>query len=167
MAIDVPTIKALVEHELENLSDSRVRAHVCGLLVEPRMEMRGWDYEEPGQQFPRWLVLDDTEGSDTGIAFCEFGFGPRCPWGLVFTGASDGYRGIGMDSGWFPKLLDAYFESVASTALPIWRLFENVSGRSGHPISDEGAWGETWARLETLRTANAEARYYVHHSIAY
>jgi len=74
---------ALIESELSVLRDQRVISHVRSLLVEPRMVMRGWDYGALGESYPCWSVLEDAE-SNTGIAYCESGFGPRAPWGLVF-----------------------------------------------------------------------------------
>jgi hypothetical protein len=77
--IDADELKALVERELEGLSDARVVRHIRSLLVEPRAVLRSWDYDEPGDQYPCWEVLND-EGSKTGIVYCESGFGPRHPW---------------------------------------------------------------------------------------
>ena len=45
--------------------------------------MRGWDFGEPGQKFPCWIVLDHLP-TNTCIAYCENGFGPSYPWGLLF-----------------------------------------------------------------------------------
>jgi hypothetical protein len=171
MTADAAAVKALVERELSNLTDPRVLAFVRSLLVEPRLELRDWDYGEPGQQYPCWIVLDDSAGSDTGIAYCESGFGPKCPWGLLFLEASTSeaarYNGMGMDSGWYASFLGAFFESMAATALPIWRVFEGVSGVSWKPIGPEGEWEATWERVYALRTNAPETPYNVHHSVAY
>src|SRR6267154_2221046 len=52
------------------------------MLIEPYVLLRYWDYGEPGQQYPCWMVLrDDHSGGE--VAYCEYGFGPRCPWGLI------------------------------------------------------------------------------------
>src|SRR5262245_35461620 len=75
MAIDADTLKALVERELQQLSDS-VRSQIRGLLVEPKAVLRNWDYGKPGEQFPCWLVLAH-QNSNTAIAYCESGFGPQ------------------------------------------------------------------------------------------
>ncbi len=48
--------------------------------------------------------------SNTGIAYCEFGFGPRNPWGLVFLSRGS----IGMDSAWYESFWASYFESMAA-----------------------------------------------------
>ena len=49
--------------------------------------------------------------ANTGIAYCPEGFGPRDPWGLVFL--SGEHMSMGMDSGWFTSLEDAFRESSA------------------------------------------------------
>ncbi|CAG0933531.1 hypothetical protein TFLX_03094 [Thermoflexales bacterium] len=61
-----------------------------------------------GQTYPCWIVLEHKE-SNTGIAYCDYGFGPKDPWGLVFLSGDS----MGMDSGWFSSLEDAFRESMA------------------------------------------------------
>jgi hypothetical protein len=167
MAIDADTLKALIEHELEHLSDARVTAQIRGLLVEPEAVLRNWDYGKPGEQYPCWAVLSDA-GSNTGIAYCESGFGPRNPWGLVWLGSGEGeHMSIGMDSSWFSTFIDAYFESSAAAELPIWRVFKTGSSGIRHPITDENSWEATWQRVTECRNADPESRYDCDHSIAY
>jgi len=55
-------------------------------------------------------VIEHRE-SNTGIAFCNQGFGPAYPWGLVFL--SGEHMSIGMDSGWFISLEQAMRDSMA------------------------------------------------------
>jgi hypothetical protein len=100
MAIDPGTLKSLIERELESLLDARVLAHIRELLAEPEVVFRAWDYGKPGEKYPCWTVLKHAP-SETGIAYCEYGFGPRCPWGLVWLEASEKRGSIGMDSGWY------------------------------------------------------------------
>jgi len=165
MPISVETLKNLIEDEVASVSDSRVIAHIRGVLVEPHIVLHDWDYGEPGQQYPCWMVLEDP---DTGakIAYCEYGFGPSCPWGLV--GPDSRPRpSIGMDCGWYTRFLDAYFESFAPTELPIWRVFRREPDRTQTPITDEGSWNATWARVYELRSNDPANAYVCHHSIAY
>ena len=89
------------------------------VLVEPHVVLRGWDYGTPGQQYPCWIVLNDSGHSGAVIAYCEFGFGPRCLWGLVGSSDAPADSQMGMGSGWFPSFLNAYFESFAAPELPI------------------------------------------------
>ena len=55
-----------------------------------------WEYGKPGEQYPCWTVLKH-DGSETGICYCDFGFGWRSHWGLVWLG--DEQKGsMGMDT---------------------------------------------------------------------
>jgi hypothetical protein len=54
-------------------------------------------YGPPGQKYTCWTVLEHRP-SNTGIAYCEEGFGPSFPWGLIFL--SGPHMNIGMDAGW-------------------------------------------------------------------
>jgi hypothetical protein len=57
MPIDAKNLKILIEGELATLSDDRVIAHIRSMLIEPYVLLRYWDYGEPGQQYPCWMVL--------------------------------------------------------------------------------------------------------------
>src|SRR5258708_7548558 len=142
MAVSAASLSALIADELSAVKDLRVRNHIRNLLVSPERQMRDWDYGEPGDAYPCWLVLAERS-SNTGIAYCESGFGPANPWGLLFLEGK--HMSMGMDSGWFDRFLDAYFESISATCLPIWRVFQQ-NGRDfpGIPISAEGTWDATW-----------------------
>jgi hypothetical protein len=166
MAVHPATLTSLIEQELEHLSDARVLGHIRELLVEPEVVFRAWDYREPGEKYPCWTVLK-YPSSETGIAYCENGFGPRCPWGLVGLDEDEQRNSMGMDSGWFTCLLDAYFDSHAAAELPIWRVFKETSSWPGEPVTEEGLWEVTWQRLEQYRKEDPASKYGVHHSVAY
>ncbi|PLR27523.1 hypothetical protein SGCZBJ_07455 [Caulobacter zeae] len=152
--IDAKSLSGLVERELEAIADARVRDHVRSLLVEPRPILRDWDYGEPGQQYVCWTIVEDLARSRVAIAYCEQGFGPANPWGLVWTRDDGGGEGsIGMDSAWFFTLEEAVYESVAS-ALPIWRFY----GRDG-ALSEEMDWEAAWKACATLRAADPDGLY--------
>jgi hypothetical protein len=163
MSIDAQKLKAMVDAELAEFSDSRVVAHIRSLLVEPTIVMRRWDYGREGEQYPCWDTLRHPI-SKTGIAYCEYGFGPRNPWGLVDLEGD--YTSIGMDCGWFSKFLQAFFESHAASDLPIWRVFKETTTGEMHPISDEGEWDATWAKVMTLRESDPAGRYHCWTSLA-
>ncbi len=152
------SLTRLIENELARLDDDRVIGHIRRLLITPSPQTRAWDYGEPGEAYPCWLVLAHPE-SNTGIAYCEFGFGPKNPWGLLFLDG-DGYLSMGMDSGWFRRFLDAYFDSIAATELPIWRVFQRRGNTQPQvPVTDEGSWEATWAEVKRLRKENPDSRY--------
>jgi hypothetical protein len=158
MTITPHHLTELVESELAALDDARVTAHVRRLLVPPNPVMRDWDYGTEDEAYPCWSVLEHM-ATNTGIAYCERGFGPSSPWGIVFLAGTE-YRSIGMDGGWFPHFLDAYFDSKAAAELPVWRVFQGRGGESvGRPISTEGPWQSTWDEVERLRALHPDVRY--------
>jgi hypothetical protein len=167
MPIDAEALRALVDSELEHLSDARVKAQIRRLLVASQPVLRDWDYGKPGEQFPCWPVLSDST-SNTGIAYCESDFGPRNPWGLVWLeGDEKQQMSMGMDCGWFPTFLDAYFDSRVAADLPIWRVLKTTSTGDREPITEENTWEAAWARVAECREADPASRYDCGHNIAY
>ena len=104
------SISELVEREILNIADARIAQRIRDLLVSPYPVERSWDYGTPDQQFTCWTVLEHVP-SNTGIAFCDQGFGPSYPCGLVFL--SGPHMSIGMDSSWFISLEEAMRDSMA------------------------------------------------------
>lgn len=166
MAINGETLRALISRELEHLSDARVLGHIQSLLVEPELIFRDWDYGRPGEKYPCWTVLKHL-ASSSGIAYCESGFGPRSPWGLVSLGEDESHRSIGMDSSWHTRFLDAYFDSHAATDLPIWSVFRHDLSWPGERLTGEASWEATWAEVAKYQTNDPGSRYSSHHCIAY
>jgi hypothetical protein len=166
MTVTPAQIQALVEAELSALRDARVVTQIRGLLVQPTAISREWDYGPPGQTYPCWAVLNHAK-SNTGIAYCEFGFGPRAPWGLLALSGSSN-TSIGMDSGWFESFLDAYFNSWASADLPIWRVFkQDGASLPGVALTEESDWNSTWEEVYRLRAADPASRYHCDQSIQF
>jgi hypothetical protein len=102
-------IEELVARELSTITQPELVALIKSLRVSPRKEDRPWDYGAPGQTYPCWIVLDHS-ASNTAVAYCAEGFGPRCPWGLLFI---KDHPSIGMDSSWFVSLEDAVRNCMA------------------------------------------------------
>jgi hypothetical protein len=158
VAASASSITDLLERELSDLGDPLVVKHIRGLLVTPRVEMRGWDYGEPGQEFPCWIVLEHAT-SNTGIAYTEHGFGPSFPWGLLFLRGTE-HMSMGMDSGWYDYFVETYFESRASSEIPIWRVFRSRKGEyPGEAITPEGSWDNTWAEVMRRRGLKDQYEY--------
>ena len=108
-------VRELVEAGLSRLGPD-LRARVEQLLVEPYVVDRQWSYG--AGKYPCWTVLEHTR-SGTGIAYCDFGFGPERPWGLVWLqgdGVNTDRMGIGQDSAWFSSLEEAFIDSFASNS---------------------------------------------------
>lgn len=110
-------IAALIASELSVLTDDNVKQAVLHGLVDPRPITLDWDYGTPGQRFEGWVVFDHEAESDTLIVYCEHGFGPLSPWGLVFATPHQGSWSMGMDSGWFRSFMEAFWDSHAATPL--------------------------------------------------
>ncbi|HEX3664087.1 MAG TPA: hypothetical protein VHU23_02515 [Rhizomicrobium sp.] len=156
-------LKRLIGTELALVRDARVVDQVRSALIEPYAIMRGWDYGVAGQQYLCWMVLNDS-ATGAEIAFCDEGFGPRCPWGLVSSGKD---RTMGPDSGWYTTFMAAYFESWACTVLPIWRVLRIGSDGVESPLSDEGKWDSTWRAVKRLQQDDPAGRYNCGHSVLY
>jgi hypothetical protein len=111
-------INRLLQDELDRIEDASLVLAIRLQLVSPRCEDREWDYGPPGQTYPCWIFLEHAP-SNTGIAYCAEGFGPRNPWGLLFLGEEG--RSMGMDSSWYATLEDAFRESSACDLPPRFR----------------------------------------------
>jgi hypothetical protein len=108
--VDRTAINELVERALTTVADLAVIELVRKLRVEPYPVEREWNYGAPGQKYVCWTFFEHPE-SNTGIAYCEHGFGPEYPWGLVAIRGP--YMSMGMSDGWFPSLDQAVRESMA------------------------------------------------------
>jgi hypothetical protein len=158
-------VAALVRDDMRALDDARVVAHVSALLTAPPRLLRlAWFYGAVGETFDAFLVLDHPR-SGTGIAYCRQGFGPANPWGLILT--DRGPPSTGADDGWYPRFLDAYFESKAPADLDIWRVREWRPSRDGAWLSGELPWDEAWAQVAELRASTPHGQYYCDHAIRY
>jgi len=160
----ISKIHKLVEAELSTMTDQRVTSHIRRLLVKPEPIIRAWDYGHDSEGYPCWSVLNHPS-SNTGIAFCEHGFGPKTPWGLIFLSGSENMS-IGMDSSWFRYFLQAYFDSMASAELDIWRVFHQENNSyPGVPLTSEANWDSTWKEVYRLRVINPTNRYHCSQSL--
>jgi hypothetical protein len=159
-------LNVLVERDLSLLSDGRVMAHIRSLLVPAKRVLRSWNYGIDGEQYPCWTVLEHP-ASNTGIAYCENGFGPGSPWGLVFLEGNEAQMSIGMDASWFTTFLQAYFDSQAVRELSIWRVVKTDASGKRHFLTGEGTWDETWSQVMALRKSDTASRYDCTHSVVY
>ncbi len=108
--MQAPDIEALVAQQMACLSQPDLVQAIRLHLVPPRCEHRPWDYGAPGQTHLCWIVAEH-QPSNTCIAFCESGFGPSYPWGLLFL--SRHHLNMGIDSQWFISLEEAFRDSMA------------------------------------------------------
>jgi hypothetical protein len=108
--VEATDVQLLVRAELGRMTDKNLVGMIAPLLVTPHREDRKWDYGPADQTYPCWIVLEHPR-SNTAIAYCAEGFGPRCPWGLLFLKGD--HLSMGMDSGWFTSLEGAFRDSMA------------------------------------------------------
>jgi len=63
--------------------------------------------------------------------------------------------------------MQAYFESVVATLLPIWRIFKTDLAGVRLPLTVEGDWDETWKQVMRHRAEDSASRYDCDTSIAF
>lgn len=154
MIIERNTIENLIEAELADISNKLVLKHVKSLLVRPEPIPMKWDYGPGDQHYSCWIVLMETSVR-LGIAYCNEGFGPKCPWGLV---TPEPNVSMGMDCAWFPTFMEAYIDGPA-TEIPIWRVVKKEANGHWHQITEGGEWKQAWTKTMALRAADVDARY--------
>lgn len=156
MPVTASVLESLIDSELARVTDARVVRYVRGMLVRPHAVLRNFEYGDPRPQYPCWFVLRDPK-SGAEIAYCEYGFGPRCPWGLLSSDEKD--TGMGADYMWYPTFLNAFFESFASLELPVWKVFRVEADGTRTALTEDGAWDATWQRISELRARDPVGRY--------
>ena len=112
MAVVTARLTEMIEAEIALVDDEPIRARIRALLLEPqeiecRWDYWVWDKEKFQETYPCWAVLADTwpSGKRIGIVFCEHGFGPLSPWGLIRI--DEEKPSMGQDSGWFRTFREA------------------------------------------------------------
>ncbi len=110
MPVTSRDVQKTVEAEIASIDQPELIACIRHHLVPPRCDQREWDYGIRGVTYPCWIFAEHP-ASNTAIAYCEQGFGPNSPWGLLFIRGA--HMSIGMDSGWFARLEEAFRESMA------------------------------------------------------
>jgi hypothetical protein len=102
----VNEVRDLVEAELSRVGNAGEVRGIDAFLLDPRMEMRFWDWGETPREYPVWVVAESSR-YDYGIVFSDYGFAPDRPWGLVFLSR----RNFDADYCWYSTLPDAYRDS--------------------------------------------------------
>ena len=109
MPISLANVEVLLGSELARITQPELVARIKELLVPIRSEQVGWDYGDPGQSYPCWIVAYDPE-TNLAFAYSEHGFGPSYPWGMFWKGPD---QSMGMDNSWYLSLEDVFRESIA------------------------------------------------------
>ena len=109
MPTTLASVEALLDIELARITQPDLVTRIKQLIVPVRCGQVGWDYGDPGQTYPCWIVAYDPE-SNLAFAYSEHGFGPSYPWGLFRKGPD---QSMGMDSSWYLTLEDVFRGSLA------------------------------------------------------
>jgi hypothetical protein len=99
-------VRLLVEAELRKIADASIVQGLKLFLIEPRVEMRFWQWAKPPVDYPVWVIAESSR-YDYGIAFSDYGFAPDHSWGLVILSHID----FDADYCWYSTLEVAYRES--------------------------------------------------------
>ena len=113
MSRSVSAMKALVAKELEAAPDTTCRARLTSLLVEPRFQALSWEYGALDATRLCCVVAEVGDG-DRALVYCEDGFGPHDPWGIVSL--SEG--SMGSDDQWYGSLYDSAIGAGLCAAPP-------------------------------------------------
>jgi hypothetical protein len=161
--MDAETISKLIEAELVAYGDVEIVDFIRQYLVGPRPITLSWDYgwnsetmQPADVTYPAWAVLEDPIAG-ARVVYCEHGFGPKCPWGLVSF--DNDVPSMGMDSGWFTSFLYAFFDSFSSTRLPIYQVMATHPDGTKTILSEESGWEETWAEVKRLWETGGDIRF--------
>jgi hypothetical protein len=103
--------QSLFDSELEKIDQQAVVECIEKFRIPPRLQYLNWDYGEEGQQYPCWIAVEDP-GTGTAVVFCQQGFGPQYPWGLVSIEGP--YQSMGTDYQWFVTLEEAVRDAMFS-----------------------------------------------------
>jgi hypothetical protein len=147
---EVASLRCQIEDELAAFGDATIVAVIRHQLIAPKPIALSWDYGPPlDDVLSGWSVFEDVIAG-ARIVYCPTGFGPKCTWGLVSL--IDETPSMGMDSGWFPTFLDAYFDSFSATRLPIYQVVQTNPDGTQTFRTEEGGWDDAWAEVEKLRS---------------
>jgi len=107
--VNLVEMEKLVKNGIERISQQDLIDTIKNHIIPLRLENREWDYVDSFTEYPCYIVLEDKK-SNTAVAYCEQGFGPNYPWGLIFIEGE--VMSLGMDSGWFASLEEAVRNSM-------------------------------------------------------
>ena len=102
-------LQSLLALQLSFVEDPLRRKALESILVIPREERREWDYGILEERYPYWVVAEEPLRHII-LVYCDQGFGPRSPWGFLFTDDPD-FNTLGMDSQWCWYLEEAFVRS--------------------------------------------------------
>jgi hypothetical protein len=93
-------VKQIVGEQVAGIVDPQLRDAAARALIEPTLRDVPWDYGEEGEAFACWIIADLRPSHAYVVAYCDRGFGPEEPFGIIDADLSS----MGMDSQWFKTL---------------------------------------------------------------
>jgi hypothetical protein len=93
-------VKQMVGEQLAGIVDPHLRDEARRVLIEPMLRDVPWDYGEEGEAFACWIIADFRPSHPYVAAYCDRGFGPEVPFGIIDADLSS----MGMDAQWFDTL---------------------------------------------------------------
>jgi hypothetical protein len=122
MSIDADWLRRQVEAELSEVSDEAVVERIRQGLCEPEVVSRRYNFSTPPREYPCWIVWKSLR-RNKGVAFTEHGFGPRRPWGEIYTQETEAHhRSMLSDDEWHYRFLEVWLDMEPPLDLPIWRV---------------------------------------------
>lgn len=101
-------VRLLVDAAMSSISNADLAAKITPLLRSPVRQVLRWEYGD-NEPFDAWRFADLGKRS-VWAAYCAGGHGAfGHPWGLVFADSDH----FGMDSEWYPELVDLFSEWFA------------------------------------------------------
>lgn len=150
-------VNAFVQAEINKINDPLVNAALRSFLVFPSYHQRPWEWNKTPEEYPCWTVVRH-EDSDTNIVYSEHGFGPKNPWGLVFSSPQ---KGFGADSAWFQTLELAFCDSVAAGDLKIWNVVFITNKTEKITQAQNLDLEQAFALRDELLAASKKQNYYI------
>jgi len=96
--------EVLMSSEISKVNQTEMLELIKSIKGQVRSETRIWNYGIENQEFTCWVAFEHL-ATKTSIVYCNKGFGPNYPWGLLSTNTPN--NDMGIDSQWYISLEDA------------------------------------------------------------
>jgi hypothetical protein len=97
-------VDEILVSEISKIAQPDLITTIESRRITPRSEIRDWDYSPKDAQYECWVCVEDIS-SKSCVAYCQEGFGPTYPWGLLELHGDN--ASLGMDAQWYRTLEDA------------------------------------------------------------
>lgn len=107
-------VRAMVSEAVASISAPALRSAAESVLMEPRLEHVSWDYGQPGEKLPCWVIADLRPERHSLVLYCTTGFGPTYPFGVADADLAT----LGTDGNWYLSFEDALRATIWSGKNP-------------------------------------------------